>query len=129
MLFTAGGLNLIYQFWIHTETIDRLPRWIEWTFNTPSHHRVHHGSNPEYLDKNHGGALIIWDRLFGTFAPERAPVIFGTTKPVPVNGLMAVQLYEWAALARDVWHATGWRERIGYVVRYPGWRPESIAAP
>ena len=125
MLFTAGGLNLIYQFWIHTETIDRLPNWIEWIFNTPSHHRVHHGSNPEYLDKNHGGALIIWDRLFGTFVPERARVVFGTTKPVPGNDLVTVQLHEWMALARDVWNADGWRERVGYLARYPGWRPES----
>ncbi len=75
------GVNLLYQFWIHTELIGRLGPF-EWVFNTPSHHRVHHGVNPEYLDKNHGGILIVWDRLFGTFEPEVAPPVYGTTEPL-----------------------------------------------
>ena len=70
MIVTMMSLSLIYQFWLHTETIDRMPAWFEWFFNTPSHHRVHHASNVRYLDRNHAGVLIIWDRLFGTFSPE-----------------------------------------------------------
>ena len=72
MILTAQAVSLIYQFWIHTETVRKLPRPLEWLLNTPSHHRVHHGKNVAYLDRNHGGVLIIWDRLFGTFARERA---------------------------------------------------------
>ncbi|MET0910613.1 MAG: sterol desaturase family protein, partial [Ilumatobacteraceae bacterium] len=75
----AGQLNLLYQYWIHTEAIDRLPRPIESVFNTPSHHRVHHGSDPQYLDRNYGGVLIVWDRLFGTFEPEIRRVTYGLT--------------------------------------------------
>ncbi len=70
MIFLAISWNLLYQFWIHTEKIRRLPSWFEYVFNTPSHHRVHHGSNEQYLDRNYGGILIIWDRMFGTFEPE-----------------------------------------------------------
>ena len=82
MIFTAGGLNLLYQFWIHTEAIDRLPDWYEAVLNTPSHHRVHHGSNAQYLDRNHGGILIVWDRLFGTFEREGERVRYGLTKDI-----------------------------------------------
>ena len=78
----AGQLNLLYQFWIHTEAIDRLPEPIELVFNTPSHHRVHHGSNRQYLDKNYGGILIVWDRLFGTFEKEVRRVRYGLTKNI-----------------------------------------------
>jgi len=74
MVITAQAINLLYQFGVHTEAIDRMPRWFETLMNTPSHHRVHHGANPEYVDKNYGGIFIVWDRLFGTFEPERAPV-------------------------------------------------------
>ena len=73
MVFTSFSISLVYQFWIHTERIGTLPRPIEFVFNTPSHHRVHHGMDPQYLDRNYGGILIIWDRLFGTFQPETVP--------------------------------------------------------
>ncbi|MDQ2658099.1 MAG: sterol desaturase family protein, partial [Bacteroidota bacterium] len=77
-----AALNTLYQFWIHTETINRLPRWIEFVFNTPSHHRVHHGRNPKYIDRNHAGSLIIWDRMFGTFQAEEEKPTYGITKPL-----------------------------------------------
>ena len=78
MVLAAQAISLLYQYWIHTELIDRIPGF-GLVFNTPSHHRVHHGRNAQYLDRNHGGILIIWDRLFGTFEPERAPVDYGLT--------------------------------------------------
>ena len=78
----AGQLNLLYQYWIHTETIDRLPAALEAVFNTPSHHRVHHGANQQYLDRNYAGILIIWDRLFGTFEPEVRRIKYGLTKNI-----------------------------------------------
>ena len=72
VIVLVGSANLLYQFWIHTESIDKMPRWFEWLLNTPSHHRVHHGRNPRYLDANYAGTLMIWDRMFGTFVPEQS---------------------------------------------------------
>ncbi|GEM_PF-45921 len=84
------ALNTLYQFWIHTESIRTLPKWFEFVFNTPSHHRVHHGRNPQYIDKNHGGSLIIWDRIFGTFEAENEIVIYGITSRISTwNPLLA----------------------------------------
>ena len=71
MILPAERISLLYQFWIHTEAIGGMPAWFEYVFNTPSHHRVHHGANPRYLDRNYAGILIVWDRMFGTFVPER----------------------------------------------------------
>ncbi len=117
---TARGVNLLYQFWIHTETIDRLGPG-EAVLNSPSHHRVHHGSNPEYLDRNHGSILILWDRLFGTFEPERAPVVYGLTKNINTFDPARIIGHEYAEIARDVASSTSWGERLSYVVRGPGW--------
>jgi len=123
MIATMTSISLLYQFWIHTETIDRLGAF-EQAFNTPSHHRVHHGSNVEYLDRNHGGILIVWDRLFGSFEPERAPVRYGLTKNLETFNPLRIAFHEWAALARDVWNAASWRDRLGYLFQAPGWRPD-----
>ena len=122
MVFTQQAISLLYQYWIHTEAIDRLPAPLEFVFNTPSHHRVHHGSNPEYLDRNHGGILIIWDRLFGTFAPERARVRYGLTENIRTFKPHVIAFHEWIAMARDAWRAPSWRAALGYVLRPPGWR-------
>ncbi len=92
IIMVSGGLNLIYQYWIHTEAIDRLPAWFERVLNTPSHHRVHHGSNPQYIDKNYGGILIIWDRMFRTFEPERERVRYGLTEPFDTHNLLVAVL-------------------------------------
>jgi sterol desaturase/sphingolipid hydroxylase (fatty acid hydroxylase superfamily) len=123
LVFTGFSVNLIYQFWVHTEKIEKLPRWFEFVFNTPSHHRVHHGSDPEYLDRNYGGILIVWDRLFGTFAAERHRPTYGLTTPVGTYNLLRLQFGEYAAIVRDLRSARGWRARAGYLFGPPGWRP------
>jgi sterol desaturase/sphingolipid hydroxylase (fatty acid hydroxylase superfamily) len=124
MVFTQISVSLIYQFWIHTELVGRLPRGFEWVFNTPSHHRVHHGTNVEYLDRNHGGILIVWDRLFGSFEPERARVRYGLTKPIHGWNPLRIAFHEWAAMLHDAGHARGWRGRLGALLAPPGWSPD-----
>ncbi len=123
MILTAQALSLIYQFWIHTETIDRLPRPFELVFNTPSHHRVHHANNVAYLDRNHGGVLVVWDRLFGTFAPEADtdPVRYGLTHDLTSYNPFWIAVHEFVALARDVRRAPSLAARLGYVFAPPGW--------
>jgi len=127
MVFTQISGSLIYQFWIHTELVGRLPRWFEAVFNTPSHHRVHHGANVEYLDRNHGGILIVWDRLFGTFEPERARVRYGLTKNIHTWNPLRIAFHEWAAMLRDARHAAGWRARFGYLLAPPGWSADGTS--
>ena len=124
LLLTVSSVSLLYQFWIHTELIDRMPAWFEAVFNTPSHHRVHHGTNVQYLDRNHAGILIVWDRLFGTFEPEHAPVTYGLTKNLERFDPITIAFHEWVAMARDVRRARTWRDRVGYVLRPPGWSPD-----
>ncbi len=123
MILTAQAVSLIYQFWIHTEFIGRLGP-LEWVLNTPSHHRVHHGSNVEYLDRNYGGILIVWDRLFGSFEPERAPVDYGLTRNIDTFNPLRVGFHEWLAMFRDAVRASGWRQRLGHVFQPPGWSPD-----
>lgn len=103
-------LNLLYQFWLHTELVPRLGP-LEWIFNTPAHHRVHHASNPEYIDRNFGGVLIVFDRLFGTFADERTgvPIRYGLVHPVKTYNPIRIALHAWAKLGRDLLRAGGWR--------------------
>ena len=93
-------------------------------FNTPSHHRVHHGANVEYLDRNHAGILIVWDRLFGTFEPERAPVVYGLTKNIETFHPLRIAFHEWAAMFRAMARADSWRARLGYFFEPPGWSPD-----
>jgi len=124
---TARGVNLIYQFWIHTEAIDRIGR-AERTLNSPSHHRVHHGSNRQYLDRNHGGILIVWDRMFGTFEPEEALVVYGLTTNIDTFNPARIATHEYVDLARDIASSTGWAERLSYVLRGPGWAIEQRRA-
>jgi sterol desaturase/sphingolipid hydroxylase (fatty acid hydroxylase superfamily) len=127
MIFLAIGWSLLYQFVLHTETVGRLPWPIELIFNTPSHHRVHHGSQEQYLDRNYGGILIVWDRLFGTFEPEGERVRYGLTTNIETFNPVRVAYHEWAAIARDVRRARGWRERLGYAFGGPGWTPGQTA--
>ena len=122
-LYVAFSFNLIYQFFVHTEQIQKLPRPVELVFNTPSHHRVHHGSDPEYLDKNYAGILIVWDRMFGTFQEEIKRPTYGLTKPVATYNLIKLQYGDYAQIARNVRAAQGWRERLGYLFGPPGWEP------
>lgn len=100
----ALAVNLLYQFWLHTTWVPKLGRWFEWVFNTPSHHRVHHGSNPEYLDCNYGGVVIVFDRLFGSFVEERddLPPRYGLTTPLLTRNPLRIAFHEWLNLARDL---------------------------
>jgi sterol desaturase/sphingolipid hydroxylase (fatty acid hydroxylase superfamily) len=116
----ARGINLIYQFWIHTEAIKRLS-WVEKVFNTPSHHRVHHGSNRQYLDRNHGSILILWDKLFGTFEEEDEPVVYGLTRNIDTYNPVTIASHEWLDLAEDVASARTWQDRWSFLLRRPGW--------
>jgi sterol desaturase/sphingolipid hydroxylase (fatty acid hydroxylase superfamily) len=120
MIVTAQAISLIYQFWIHTETIERLGP-LEWVFNTPSHHRVHHGSDLEYLDRNHGGILIIWDRLFGTFQAEGERPRYGLIEDIDTRNPVRIAFHEFAAMVRDLWRAPSWSARWQYVFGPPGW--------
>jgi sterol desaturase/sphingolipid hydroxylase (fatty acid hydroxylase superfamily) len=126
MILTAQAISLMYQFWIHTEAVRKLPRPLEWLLNTPSHHRVHHGKNVAYLDRNHGGVLIVWDRLFGTFAEEneRDPVSYGITHDLTTFNPLRIAVHEFAAIARDVARADSPRSALGYVLAPPGWSPD-----
>lgn len=116
----ARAVNLIYQFWIHTEAIRSLGP-LEKVFNSPSSHRVHHGSNRRYLDRNHGSILIIWDRLFGTYEPESEEVVYGLTTNIDTYNPVRIATHEWASIARDIYRARNWGDRVNYLVRGPGW--------
>ena len=126
-IFFAGGINLVYQFWIHTEAIDRMPRWFEAVMNTPSHHRVHHATNPRYLDRNYAGVFIIWDKIFGSFeAEDRAePCTYGIVKPVGSYNPVVVAYHGMAGLLADCWRdglrPITWARRF---INPPGWSPD-----
>jgi sterol desaturase/sphingolipid hydroxylase (fatty acid hydroxylase superfamily) len=122
MILFCGGINLIYQFWIHTEAIKRFPRWFEAVMNTPSHHRVHHATNPRYLDSNYAGVFIVWDRMFGTFVPEldEEPIRYGIVRQLGTFNLLYAVFHEWIGIAKDVWRAP-WRHKLPYLWRPPGW--------
>ncbi|MFE5258604.1 sterol desaturase family protein [Streptomyces coelicoflavus] len=125
MILLQQSVSLVYQFFLHTERVDKLWRPIEFILNTPSHHRVHHGSNNAYLDRNYGGILIIWDRLLGTFEPEGERVVYGLTKNIDTYNPLRVAFHEYAATWRDVRTATRWRDRVGHVFGPPGWAPKA----
>jgi sterol desaturase/sphingolipid hydroxylase (fatty acid hydroxylase superfamily) len=118
----ARAINLLYQYWIHTDAIRRMGP-PEAVLNTPSHHRVHHGSNRRYLDRNHGSILIVWDRIFGTFQREDEPVTYGLTTNIDTFHPWRIAAHEHVRMFRDVADSTTWRERLSYVLRAPGWAP------
>jgi sterol desaturase/sphingolipid hydroxylase (fatty acid hydroxylase superfamily) len=128
MVLLAQAWSLIFQFGIHTERVGRLPRPIEAVVNTPSHHRVHHGSNEQYLDKNYAGILIIWDRLFGTYEPERERVRYGLTTNIETHNPVRVAFHEYIALWHDVRAAPTWRAKAGHAWHGPGWRAAEVEA-
>lgn len=123
MVLFFSGVSLVYQFWIHTEAVGRLGP-LEWVLNTPSHHRVHHATNPRYLDRNYAGVLIIWDRLFGTFEREEERPRYGVLADIATFNPLRIALHEWAAMGRDVFSAKGLKEALGYAFGPPGWRPD-----
>lgn len=121
-----NALNTVYQFWIHTETIGKLPGPIEYIFNTPSHHRVHHGRNPKYIDKNHAGSLIIWDRMFGTFQEEEEKPTYGITKPINTWNPVWANLQHYVDMYGQVVATKGLKNKIGVFWHKPGWQPEEL---
>jgi sterol desaturase/sphingolipid hydroxylase (fatty acid hydroxylase superfamily) len=121
------SFNLLYQFWIHTRAIGKLGP-LEWVLNTPSHHRVHHGRNPKYLDKNYAGTLIIWDRMFGTFTAEEEEPVYGLTKPLNSWNPLWANLHVWRDLCRDAWLAPRWIDKLRIWIMPQGWRPEGLPA-
>jgi len=124
------AVNLFYQFFVHTQMVKKLGA-LEWILNTPSHHRVHHGRNPQYIDRNYGGIFIIWDRLFGTFTPEREAVDYGITHPVNTHNPLTLIFHEWYATLRDVLQkGLTRRQRLDYLLKPPGFNPSpSVPLP
>lgn len=125
MFLTVSAFNTLYQFWIHTRAIGNMGV-LEWFLNTPSHHRVHHGSNPKYIDKNHGGTLIIWDRMFGTFQKEEEEVVYGITKPLASWNPVWANFHYWVELVQSARMASGMRDKINQFIMPPGWFPEEL---
>ena len=111
----------------HTQWADKLG-WLDRIFNTPSTHRVHHGTNPEYLDKNYGNLLIIWDRLFGTYKEEQEPAIFGLVNNLNTHNPIKITFHTWTAIANDVRQAQSFNDRLGYIFGPPDWQPSLLQA-
>lgn len=125
MILLQSSISLLYQFWIHTETINKMPKWFEAVMNTPSHHRVHHGSNPIYLDRNHAGILIIWDKLFGTFQPELndEKVVYGLVKNIHTFNPIKIAFLEWVYMFKDAFSGKkSLKQRLLYLIKPPGWK-------
>ncbi len=121
MVVAMQALSVIYQFWLHTELINRMPRWFEAVFNTPSHHRVHHASDTDYLDKNHAGTLIIWDKIFGTFLEETFAPTYGLAKHINSSNPLIIAFTEWKNLFMDFRKARKPRDYFNYIFNSPGW--------
>jgi len=121
VVMTMQSVSLIYQFWIHTEVIQFLPRPIEFIFNTPSHHRVHHGTDLKYLDKNHAGILIIWDRMFGTFKKEEQRPVYGLTRNIGSFNPVVVAFKTWGDLFKKAKESGSLKNAVNYFIQAPGW--------
>lgn len=121
----VSALNTLYQFWIHTETINKLG-WFEYVFNTPSHHRVHHGRDPKYIDKNHAGSLIIWDRMFGTFQAEEEKPTYGITKPINSWNAVWANFSHYAVMANELRTIPRLTDKVKYLFKKPGWMPADM---
>ncbi len=130
MIFTQMSVSLLYQYWIHTELINKMPKWFEAIFNTPSHHRVHHGINPIYLDRNHAGIFIIWDKLFGTFQAElpKEKAIYGLVTNIKTYNPIRVAFHEWFLLFKDAFGSkTSVLNRVKYFIKPPGWKHDGTS--
>jgi sterol desaturase/sphingolipid hydroxylase (fatty acid hydroxylase superfamily) len=128
MFAVCHGLNLIYQFWIHTREVGRLGP-LEWFMNTPSHHRVHHGVNPKYQDRNYAGVFIIWDRIFGTFTPEEEEPVYGITVPLATWNPLWANVHVFVDIARQAARTARWRDKLGVIFGPPAWRPADLGGP
>lgn len=123
MILVQMSISLIYQYWIHTELINKLPKWFEAIFNTPSHHRVHHATNPQYLDRNHAGIFIIWDRIFKTFEPEIEKPVYGLIKNIETYNPLKIAFVEWWTMLKDSFSSkTSFKNKVLYLLKPPGWK-------
>ncbi|WP_299621818.1 sterol desaturase family protein [uncultured Tenacibaculum sp.] len=123
MIIFQMSISLLYQYWIHTELIDKMPKWFEAIFNTPSHHRVHHATNPQYLDRNHAGIFIIWDKLFGTFEAEDEKPVYGLVTNIETYNPVKIAFKEWYNMITDtVKSKTTFGKRLLYLIKPPGWK-------
>ena len=120
------AISLIYQFWIHTELIKKLPKWFEFIFNTPSHHRVHHAVQAKYLDRNHAGILIIWDRIFGTFIQEKEQPVYGLIKNINTNNPIQIAFHEWRLIFKDLKLKISLADKLRYIFFAPGWSHDCL---
>lgn len=128
MVLTQMSISLLYQYWIHTELIKKMPKWFEAIFNTPSHHRVHHATNPQYLDRNHSGIFIIWDRLFGTFEPEVEKPVYGLVVNIETNNPFKVAFTEWYFMLKDaIKSKTSIINKLKYLIKPPGWKHDGTS--
>lgn len=122
----AAGIDTLYQFWIHTKLINKLPKAVEFIFNTPAHHRIHHATNPKYIDKNHAGIFIVWDRLFGTFAEEKedTEITYGITTPLRSWNPNWANWHHYHDMLQRMRQIPLWRDRIKLIFMPPGWMPD-----
>ncbi|MCI2228419.1 sterol desaturase family protein [Polaribacter sp. MSW13] len=128
MVLVQMSISLIYQYWIHTELIHKMPKWFEAVFNTPSHHRVHHATNPQYLDRNHAGIFIIWDKLFGTFEPEIEQPIYGLVTNIETYNPIKIAFVEWYFMFRDFFTSkTSLSNKFKYLMKPPGWKHDGTS--
>ena len=128
MVLVQMSISLIYQYWIHTELIVKLPKFIEAIFNTPSHHRAHHASNPQYLDRNYAGIFIIWDRMFGTFELEREKSIYGLVKNIETYNPVKIAFLEWYEMLKDFFTSkTSFINKFKYLIKPPGWKHDGTS--
>ena len=121
MTIVCLEICLYYQAFLHTETIKKLPALVEYIFNTPSHHRVHHSSNFKYLDKNHSGVLMIWDKIFGTFQEEEEKPVYGLTKKIESHNPVVIVFHEWIGMFKKAVRGGSVRNAINYIIQPPGW--------
>lgn len=123
MVLVQMSVSLIYQYWIHTKLIDKMPKWFEAIFNTPSHHRVHHATNAQYLDRNHAGIFIIWDKLFNTYEPEVEEPVYGLVANIDTYNPIKVAFLEWYQMFKDAFTTkTSLKNRLNYFIKPPGWK-------
>lgn len=128
MVLVQMSISLIYQYWIHTELINKMPKWFEALFNTPSHHRVHHATNPQYLDRNHAGVFIIWDKIFGTFEPEVEKPIYGLVTNIDTYNPIKIAFLEWKNMLKDFYQSkTSIKNKLKYLVKPPGWKHDGTS--
>ena len=128
MILLQMSISLLYQFWIHTEAINKMPKWFEAVFNTPSHHRVHHATNPQYLDRNHAGIFIIWDRLFKTFEPEVEKPVYGLVTNINTYNPIKIAFLEWKNMLKDFYSSnTSLKNKFKYLIKPPGWKHDGTS--